>query len=163
MPRFLNDHLQPLDSVNMKNVIIGILLLMSFKVSAQKSVDLKNDGYYESLRLDILSMPQSIKADTLYVRKDSHLKDYSGLLEGTLIIMLDSKAIYEKTKKNKPLTMRVVHPFEYDDGTSHIIVSTFGVKRKKSKYQLVNSGFSRIKVEYDCDQNKYIYSIITNH
>lgn len=148
----------------MKNIIIiSILLLMSFKISAQKSVDFKNDGYYESLRLYILSMSQLIEADTLYVRKDSHLKDYSGLLEGTLIIMVDSKAIYEKTKKNKPLNMRVVHPIEYDNGTSYIIVSNFGVKRKKSKYQLVNSGFSKIKVEYDCDQNKHIYSIITSH
>lgn len=163
MRRYLNDHLQLLDSVNMKNIVFGILFLISFKVSAQKSVDFKNDGYYESLRLDILSMPQLIKEDTLYVRKDSHLKDYSGLIEGTLIIMLDNEAIYEKTKKNKPLIMRVIHPIEYENVTSHIVVSTFGVKRKKRKYQLVNSGFSKIKVEYDCDQNKYIYSIITSH
>lgn len=147
----------------MKNVVITILLLMSLKVSAQKGDNLKNDGYIESLRLDILSVSKLRNLDTFYIRKDSYLNNFPEFLEGAHIIMIDSKAIYEKTKKNKPLIMRVVHPIEYGDGTYYIIVSTFGVIRKRSNYQLVNSGFNKIKLEYDCEKNKYNYNIITSH
>ena len=136
---------------------------MSSRLVGQTVYDSPHDSYFESLRKEILVMPKSLKSDTIFVKRASYLNDFSGILEGTQIIMLDDKEIYERTQKGHTLIIRVVHPIEFNNGISQITISTFGVKRKRRKYQWIISGFSTIQIGYDCDLERYTFQITASH
>lgn len=147
----------------MKKNLIIILAILSFGASAQTSLDSLRDGYYASLQLAIMSIPQFAKSDTIYIRKDSHLGEYSGLLGDLRIVMIDAKTIHEKTKKYKTLAIKVIHPIEFKSGSLFITISDFGVKRKRNKYSFINSGYTTVKMEYNCSEAKFLYEILSSH
>lgn len=136
---------------------------MSLRLVGQDKRDSLNDSYFESLKKEILAIPKALKSDTIFIKKASYLNDFSGILEGVQILMLDDNEIYERTKKGQSLIIRVVHPIEFNNGISQITISTFGVKRKRNKYHWINSGFSTIQIQYDCNLNRNTYRVVASN
>lgn len=147
----------------MRCIFVFILLIISLRLVGQDMRDSLHDSYFESIKKEILAIPEVLKSDTIFIKKASYLNDFSGIFEGTQIFMLDDKEIYERTKKGHSLIIRVVHPIEFTNGISQITISTFGVKRKRNKYHWINSGFSIIQIQYDCNIKRNIYRIVASN
>ena len=147
----------------MKYILI-LFLIVSCNCTKAQSSEHFEDGYFRSLLLHIELMKEYNKSlDTVFVSKDSHLKDFSGSVNGVFIKMVGEEFVQLKTEKKHSLTLLVIHPLEYEENKSFIIVSTFGVSRKRNNYTMLNSGSSKVEIKYDCENGNYKYDIVSLH
>ncbi len=148
----------------MRIYLLALFQLLSAILYAQNVLRIQDDPYFECLKLHIKSLKKlKVLTDTLYIHQKEFLKDYSGFSDNTFILMVDGKFIKEHTKKGKSLWVISINPLVFDEEFSSITIIDFGVSRKKNHYKMINNGGTKVKVEFDCIDNKYKYGVINEH
>ncbi len=124
------------------------------------------DPYFECLKLylsSLIEMGIYTTGDTAYVSHRDYSSDYTGSYHDVFIKMVNNELLFELTKKKRAIRVLVINPLEFKDGYATINVVNFGTSRKRKHYTLINNGFNRIKVGFDCKVGKYEYEVVDSH
>lgn len=130
-------------------------------MNGQSSEESQFDGYYESLKLHIEHM-KFIKydLDTIYIRKEDYLGDYSGMIDNVKIEMIGNEKIHKRTKKKKTIIVYRIKPISFEDSQPIIHVEEYDISRMDDHYYLVVNNRSVTGIFYDCEKNKYYGKLI---
>lgn len=151
----------------MKLLFLLHLLFVGTVLSAQNkgTLDAKNP-YIDCLLsfIDTLIGYDVYKSgDTVFVYEKEYLSNLPILHSGVYIKVIDSKLLYQKTKKRKPVGVVDVQALRFDNEVATINIVDFGVERRKNHYSRINSGFVRYKVFFDCNTRQYTYEVIASN
>lgn len=119
------------------------------------------DGYYESLKLHIGYM-KLIKydLDTIYLRSEDYLGDYSGMIDSVKVEMIDNEEIHQRTRREKTIVVYQIKQVSFENSLPIIHVDEYNISRKDNHYYLVANNRSVTGVFYDCEKNRYYGKLI---
>lgn len=151
----------------MRVQIISVFLCLSLSVQSQNSLNTSiSDPYYESLKLYLKRLKEygiNNSNDTVFFKQNIYHSDYSGIIDGINIKMLNPQEIHEKTNKRRSIGVNVINALEFNDGIASINVVGFTVSRKRKHYLNINGGHIKVKLTYDCEVGDYNYEIVDSH
>ena len=145
----------------MRKLYVFIALLISLFANGQSSEKSEFDGYYESLKLHIEYM-ELIKynLDTIYIRKEKYLNDYSGKINSVQVKMIDNEEIHKRTRRENSIIVYQIKEVSFENAVPIIHVDEYDISRKNQQYHLVANNRSVTGIFYDCNNNKYYGELI---